>query len=250
MQELLNEIDKIEKAIEKRYAKKNKIANDYLDRETQANQSAIEQQQRLAERGLDNTLAFEKEKAAKLELEKKRQAEKEIRQQKIFAFYSLFSSYAKTDPNTALQKAIVDTAIAEVISGSFIEGTESVERDLKGNKVHNGKDGYVIAVDGDERIFNPSQNAKIGNISNDEAAQILQDYQKGLLFNYGNIEQPKAVLLNQNIALEETNTLLRELLSETKNKPVHQTKLDNLGNVINTEIRNGVSKVVMNKRRI
>lgn len=249
-QETLKEMDKLEKAIEARYARKNKIANDYLDSETKANETAIEQQQRLAERGLDNTLAFEKEKAAKLELERKRQQEREVRQQKIFAFYSLFSSYAKTDPNTALQKAIVDTAIAEVVSGSFIDGTESVERDLKGNKVHNGKDGYVIAVDGDERIFNPSQNAKIGNISNDDAAQILHDYQKGLLFNYGSIEQPKAVLLNQNIALEETNTLLRELLSVERNKPVHQTNIDNLGNVINTEIRNGVHKVTTIKRRI
>jgi len=249
-QQAISEMDKLEKYVEAAYAKKNKIANDYLDSETKANETAIEQQQRLAERGLDNTLAFEKEKAAKLELERKRQQEREVRQQKIFAFYSLFSSYAKTDPNTALQKAIVDTAIAEVVSGSFIDGTESVERDLKGNKVHNGKDGYVIAVDGDERIFNPSQNAKIGNISNDEAAQILHDYQKGLLFNYGNIEQPKAVLLNQNIALEETNTLLRELLSVERNKPVHQTNIDNLGNVINTEIRNGVHKVTTIKRRI
>ena len=249
-QQAISEMDKLEKYVEAAYAKKNKLANDYLDRETKANETAIEQQQRLAERGLDNTLAFEKEKAAKLELERKRQQEREVRQQKIFAFYSLFSSYAKTDPNTALQKAIVDTAIAEVVSGSFIDGTESVERDLKGNKVHNGKDGYVIAVDGDERIFNPSQNAKIGNISNDEAAQILHDYQKGLLFNYGNIEQPKAVLLNQNIALEETNTLLRELLSVERNKPVHQTNIDNLGNVINTEIRNGVHKVTTIKRRI
>jgi hypothetical protein len=249
-QELLKEMDKLEKAIEARYAQKNKIANDYLERETELNKKAIDAQERLAERGLENTLAFEKEKAAKLELEKRRQQEKEIRQQKIFAFYQLFSSYAKTDPNTALQKAIVDTALAEVISGAFIDGTENVARDLQGNKVHNGQDGYVVAVDGNERIFNPSQNAKIGNISNDDAAQILHDYQKGVLFNYGNIEQPKGVLINQNIELRETNNLLKQLLSVTNNKPVHQTNIDNLGNIVHAEIRNGIAKVTTHRRRI
>jgi hypothetical protein len=246
----LKQLDFIEKALEKRYAIQNKLVNDNLDRETEANKTAIDTQQRLAEKGLENTLAFEKEKSAKLELEKKRQSEKEIKQQKIFAFYNLFSSYAKTDPNTALQKAIVDTALAEVISGSFIDGSENVERDLQGNKVHNGTDGYVVAVDGRERILNPDQNAKIGGISNDELANIAERYNKGLLFNYGNIAAQQPTIINQNIVLDETNTLLRQLLKETKNKPVHQPKIDMLGQVIDTEIRNGFSKVVTNKRRI
>lgn len=121
---------------------------------------------------------------------------------------------------------------------------------MQGNKVHNGTDGYVVAVDGNERIFNPSQNAKIGNISNEDAAQILHDYQKGVLFNYGNIEQPKGVLINQNIELRETNNLLKQLLSVTNNKPVHQTNIDNLGNIVHAEIRNGIAKVTTHRRRI
>jgi DNA repair exonuclease SbcCD ATPase subunit len=249
-QEIMKEADKVAGYLQRALERRNKEKNDLLEQETEANKKAIEAQERLAERGLENTLAFEKEKAAKLELEKRRQQEKEIRQQKIFAFYQLFSSYAKTDPNTALQKAIVDTALAEVISGAFIDGTENVARDLQGNKVHNGQDGYVVAVDGNERIFNPSQNAKIGNISNEDAAQILHDYQKGVLFNYGNIEQPKGVLINQNIELRETNNLLKQLLSVTNNKPVHQTNIDNLGNIVHAEIRNGIAKVTTHRRRI
>ena len=226
---------------------RNKETNDALDKETEANKTAIDEQQKLAERGLANTLAFEKAKAAQLELEKKRQQEKEVRQQKIFAFYNLFSSYAKTDPKTALQKAIVDTALAEVISGSFIEGTENVGRDLQGNKVHNGTDGYVVAVDGRERILNPEQNRQVGALSNDELANIAENYNKGLLFNYGNItSQNTPQIIAPQIELTETNNLLRQLLD----KPVHQTNLDNLGNVVYTEIRNGVTKAITHKRRI
>jgi DNA repair exonuclease SbcCD ATPase subunit len=245
---ILAETDKLSSYIQKGLENRNKQVNDALNKETEANKTAIDQQQRLAERGLANTLAFEKAKGAQLELEKKRQQEKEIRQQKIFAFYALFSSYAsKSDPATALQKAIVDTALAEVISGSFIEGTENVGRDLQGNKVHNGTDGYVVAVDGRERILNPEQNRQVGALSNDELANIAENYNKGLLFNYGNISsQNTPQIIAPQIELTETNNLLRQLLD----KPVHQTNLDNLGNVVYTEIRNGVTKAITHKRRI
>jgi hypothetical protein len=246
-QEILKESDKVAGYLQKGLDNRNKETNDALDKETEANKTAIDAQQKLAERGLANTLAFEKAKAAQLELEKKRQQEKEVRQQKIFAFYNLFSSYAKTDPKTALQKAIVDTALAEVISGSFIEGTENVGRDLQGNKVHNGTDGYVVAVDGRERILNPEQNRQVGALSNDELANIAENYNKGLLFNYGNISsQNTPQIIAPQIELTETNNLLRQLLD----KPVHQTNLDNLGNVVYTEIRNGVTKAITHKRRI
>ena len=222
---------------------------EYLDREIDLNKSAIEQQQRLAERGLANTLAFEQSKAAKLQLERKRLQEQEIKQQKRVAFYNLLSGYAKTEPATALQRAILETTLAELVAGSFIDGTENVQRDLSGNKVHNGKDGYVIAVDGDERIFNPKQNAKIGDISNDEAAQILSDYQSGKLFNYGDVTQPIINVPNQHIDLRSTNNLLLEVKRAIENKPVNHTNLSNLGDVIETQITAGVKRVLIHKRQ-
>ncbi len=222
---------------------------EYLDREIDLNKSAIEQQQRLAERGLANTLAFEQSKAAKLQLERRRLQEQEIKQQKAVAFYNLLSGYAKTEPDTALQRAILETTLAELVAGNFIDGTENVQRDLSGNKVHNGKDGYVIAVDGDERIFNPKQNAKIGDISNDEAAQILSDYQSGKLFNYGDVTQPIINVPNQHINLNTTNELLKEVKRAIENIPVNHTNLSNLGDVIETQITAGVKRVLIHKRQ-
>lgn len=222
---------------------------DYLDREIDLNKSAIEQQQRLAERGLANTLAFEQEKSAKLQLERKRLQEQEIKQQKRLAFYNLLSGYAKTEPATALQRAILETTLAELVAGNFIDGTENVERDLKGNKVHNGTDGYVIAVDGNERIFNPKQNAKIGDISNDEAAQILADYQTGKLFNYGDDIRTITPSANIMIDLSGTNEMLSKVLRAIEDKPVNHTNLTNLGDVIETQIVSGVKKILVHKRQ-
>ena len=246
---VIDEIDKVTNAISKAVQRRNELANQELDTKISDTEKAIEQQQRLAERGLANTLAFEQSKAAKLQLERKRLQEQEIKQQKRVAFYNLLSGYAKTEPATALQKAILETTLAEIVAGSFIDGTENVQRDLSGNKVHNGKDGYVIAVDGSERIFNPKQNAKIGDISNDEAAQILSDYQSGKLFNYGDVTQPIINVPNQHIDLRSTNSLLLEVKKAIENKPVNHTNLSNLGDVIETQITAGVKRVLIHKRQ-
>jgi hypothetical protein len=223
---------------------------DYLDREIDLNKSAIEQQQRLAERGLANTLAFEQNKAAKLQLERRRLQEQEIKQQKAVAFYNLLSGYAKTEPSTALQKAILETTLAEIVAGNFIQGTENVERDLKGNKVHNGTDGYMIAVDGDERIFNPKQNAKIGDISNDEAAQILHDYQSGKLFNYGDTIQPIFSAPKQIVDMSATNELLKDVVRAVNSIPGNSFEFDKLGNLIHDKITKGIKERTIYKNRI
>ena len=235
-------LDKVINAVEN-------IPGTNLDREIDLNKSAIEQQQRLAERGLTNTLAFEQAKAAKLQLERRRLQEQEIKQQKRVAFYNLLSGYAKTEPATALQKAILETTLAEVIAGNFIEGTENVERDLSGNKMHSGQDGYVIAVDGKERIFNPKQNAKIGDISNDEAAQILADYNSGKLFNYGDTVQPIIPVTKQVIDLSETNALLDKVINAVENIPGTNLDVDGLNNLILTTVRKGIKEITQFKQR-
>jgi len=247
---VISSVDKIVLNIDKIYKERYKRAEDYLDREIKLNESAIEQQQRLAERGLRNTLAFEQAKAAKLQLERQRLQEQEIKQQKRVAFYNLLSGYAKTDPSTALGKAILETTLAEVIAGSFIDGTENVQRDLQGNKVHNGQDGYVIAVDGKERILNPQQNKMIGDLSNNELAKIAADYNSGALFNYGNISQPIISGPNNNIDLSSTNSLLMEVKNAVENIPGNNWNIDQLGNVIHDRIAKGIKQRVIHKRRI
>ena len=242
-------VDKLVVNLDRIYKERFNRAKDYLDREIDLNKSAIEQQQRLAERGLTNTLAFEQAKAAKLQLERRRLQEQEIKQQKRVAFYNLLSGYAKTEPATALQKAILETTLAEVIAGNFIEGTENVERDLSGNKMHSGQDGYVIAVDGKERIFNPKQNAKIGDISNDEAAQILADYNSGKLFNYGDTVQPIIPVTKQVIDLSETNALLDKVINAVENIPGTNLDVDGLNNLILTTVRKGIKEITQFKQR-
>jgi hypothetical protein len=250
VKEALTETDKLISATDKYLKLKYQKQQDFIKQEIEENKSAIEEQQRLAERGLANTLAFEEAKAAKLELERKKQQEKEVKQQKIIAFYNLFSSYAKTDPQTALQKATFDTILSELVAGSFYVGTEKVSDDLSGNKFSSGRDGYIIRADGDERIFTGEDNKRIGDISNHEAANILEAYDKGILFNYGNIQAETSTNQSSDRISLMMLSKLDSIASEIRNKPVISNDFSNFPEMIQTTIKGSVKEILKYKNRI
>lgn len=238
--------DKIASAKDERNAKQ--IEND-LD----MRQRNIEQQQQLAESGYDNTLAFEKAAAAKDELRKEQLARKEEKRQKELAFFKLLASYAdKGDGDQAVIKAMVQMAIAGAVAGSFFGGTESVEHDLSGNKVHGGRDGYVVAVDGTERIMTGAQNKMIGDLSNDDLANLARNYNDGILPAYiTNVDTPStatnmvnSMLLQQLAAMNSKFQSIEKILKE---RPTHKTDLTPLGDIVDTRIVNGITRITTKK---
>lgn len=154
------------------------VRKDALNAEIDRNKERLQAQQRLAERGLANTLAFEEEKAARLEAKREELAQKAERRQKTLAYLTAFTEYLKEDPNSAAGKALAQVALAETISGAFYEGTERVDQDLD-KPVFSGRDGYVIRVDGQERVLTGQQNKKIGSLSNDDLADLASAYNQG-----------------------------------------------------------------------
>lgn len=226
-----------------------RILQENYNKEISEKEKSIDIQRRLAENGRANTLAFEEADKARMEREREDEKRKEIRRQKALAFFRAYASYVEKDPNTALTKAIRDSVIAETIAGSFIEGTENVERDLKGNKVHNGQDGYVIAVDGKERILNPEQNKMIGNMSNDELASLAASYNNGMLPSELMRIGASANTFADNVA---DSVMIHQLYSVTKelkeikeviyNKPETSFEFDKYGDFIKTTIEKGFEK--------
>lgn len=249
---------KIIDAIAKAEAEKSKLKQDSIQREITQTDKSIETQRRLAEKGLTNELAQQEAKKAELELAREEERIKEVKRQKVLAFFKLFSSYAEKDPNSALQNALRDTALAEVASASFFEGTESVERDLQGNKRHSGRDGYNINVDGSERILTGEQNKLVGTLSNEELASLAYNYNTGLLdtapiavtqksFSENFME---SAMLNQLVGLKSEISDLKDII---KNRPVNSFQFDAYGDFIKTTIEGGFTKVTkmkQNKPRI
>ena len=260
-QELKDLADMAQKALsiaEKQIKIKEKLRNDALDKEIADNEKNIDRQRQLADKGLANTLAFEEKKKAELERKKEDEAKKEIKREKTLAFFKLFAANAEKDPNSALQKTIVEMVIGEGIAAAFIEGTENVGQDkqFSKNKFSNKQDGYLARFDGDERIINPNDNAKIGNMSNEDLASLAYDYQNGLMPKYAIADSMamsnslsnihSSAQLNQLVSLNKNIESLKDII---KNKKETHVAIDNIGNVVRTQIENGLKSVEIIKGR-
>ena len=244
-------------AIAKAEAEKSALRQASFDKQITEADKNIETQRKLAEKGAANTLEAEEANKIKLERQKEEEKQQEIKRQKVLAFFKLFSSYAEKDPNTALQKALTDTELAEAVSAAFIDGTENVGKDKQftGNKFSNGKDGYLARFDGDERILNPEQNKKIGNLSNEALADLAHKHNNGLLDtvkfaaiptdNFAkNIEN--SALLQQNAVLIKEIQSVREAI---KSKPELNINFTKQGDYISEQIENGFRKRTLHKQR-
>ena len=230
--------------------KKSKLRQDAFDKEITDTQKNIDTQRRLAENGKANTLAEEEARKIQLERQKEDENEKEIKRQKALAFFKAYIGFLDKGDSAleALAKAGSSIAIADAVAGSFFVGTENVERDLKGNKVHNGRDGHIIAVDGSERILTGEQNKKIGALSNNELADLAKNYNNGLL-NTVNIgvtqtdnfakKVSESALLMHTIALRNEISDIKEVI---KNRPVSNWTFDKYGDFIKESIENGINK--------
>ena len=232
-----------------------------LDRQIDKRQTNIERQTDLASRGLQNQLAFEEQQLAKAELKRQQLTEEQARKQRGIELTKTFFNFLNSElqkPNsnggTAIANAIGQTALSasasNLIAGSFFEGTENVERDLQGNKVHNGVDGYQIRVHGKERVMDEIDNMKTGYMSNEDLANLAYDYRMGNLLPLSqineasnNIQKGTAQNIYNSLLLQQqakTNQLLEELVS----KPVQQVHVDSFSNLVET-IQSNTEKVVI-----
>lgn len=202
-----------------------------------ANQRALETAERLG----TEELAFRQQQAAKLELERERAAERQVKRQKIQSFFNLFAEFAKTDPNTAAVKALAQQAIANTIIGFFNEGTESVGGDTNPKWRSTGTDDYLAAVNKGEKIFNNEDSAKIGyDISNSQAADIVDSYKKGLLVPQESINH---TYLGQTFDDSNIVQAVREVSRSLNNFRI-DIDWNSQGEMIERTVKNGMTKVI------
>ncbi len=228
-----------------------------FDKQISDQDKNIETQRRLAENGAKNTLAEEEANKVKLERQKEQEKQQEIKRQKALAFFKLFASYAEKDPDTALTKALRDTVLAEAVSAAFIEGTENVGQDAQfsGNKFKNGQDGYIARFDGDERILNPEQNKKVGDLSNEALADLAYQSRMGLLdtAKYATIQPTNNFAKNvaDSLIIQQNAILINEMRSVKKaieDKEVAHWDVDKYDQLVKKTIKNGLEKRTIYKK--
>lgn len=244
--------DTIFDALEKGLARQNALKEAALDRELANRERSLAQQQSLAERGLENTLAFEEEANAKAQLAKEEQKKQEVRQQKTIAFLRLFASFAERDPNTALSRALVETAIATAVTGAFKDGVE----DLDGPGTETSDSILARLSKGESVVTAKATKEHSGLPTALNEGKVDEYFEKNYLPKYvmnGNLEQTStannfynSALLHQIVGVNKRLESLEQTIASKREQTV---QLDNLGNVIVSQVEKGFKKTTMYKTR-
>jgi len=217
----------------------------------------------LADQGLENELAFREKRQAELELQQRDALERQQKQKEAIQLVGLYMDALSArlqeegaDPNTAPFKAFADIALAKTlaktIAGAFFDGTE----DTGGRGDVDNKGGKLAIIHPHERIMTAEQNARIGVISNDHAADVLSAYGAGdlietpkYLFGEAGSKATGAVLAN-NIIIQQ-NEDIKTLLVKANNRPVQHVNVDSMNNLQETIYENGQKTVIthLNRKR-
>ncbi len=168
-----------------------------LGKEVTASEKEQARLRELADKGVlnaDKSLAAEEKKQAELE---RQAAEEKRKQELVSAGFKIFS--ALLDQGKSPQEAVLETgvllealpAIIEAIP-AFYEGTNTTVADSLGKPhLKTKKDGYLIRADGKEKILNPSQSARTGNMTTEEITNAAQMYDRKMLNGLHLYNQPK-----------------------------------------------------------
>lgn len=235
-------IETIFKAQQEAFDKRQEL----LDKEIDIQQSNIETQRRLAEAGLDNTLAFEQRRSAELQRQQQVEAQKQKRIKLLETFLNSLAEFSKTDPKTALQKALLQVALAQAASAVFAEEGgiigEIGERSNLRRKHKGGGDVLLHAQTG-EGIFSRKEMDNLGrrnfHLLKDAARFPIKDnvFAMPQLALAGGMQPSNAEVVMEIKAMHRT----------LKNKKESAFEIDQVGNYIKTSIENGVKEVTKGK---
>ena len=232
-------------AIDNIFSNSNERRNNELDREASAIQKRIEDIRNAAERGNEaakESLAAEERKQAELERKKEEQRKKEQKQEAIIAGLKLLG--ANADSPNALSKTVSDyTALVSIISSlpAFMDGTEKVGNDIAESPLLKGfkNDKHLVRVDGSERIMTGKQNAMLGNLTNDEVANLVQQHRRGEL-EYS----PIAINGNKNLE-DKVEKMTQSIENLHKQIPIQRVDYDARGkeHIHTIEYNNKIEKL-------
>lgn len=251
--------EKVSAEITKVFEKQADLAAESVDRQ----QENLTRARDRAERGLEANIAFEEAELAKREAEQQRRDKEAKQAASLLALFNLVAAYAGNGDENALFRGFADWSALTALANlpGFYEGTEMVADDLGANKFSNGRDGYLVRVDGTERIMKGIQNAALHGMSNDElVANALIGESIGDYYNPQSLstqslfnEQKatfEASMKGSSSTSDVSNIVVRELQSLRKqlaNQPNVGIEIEkvykNVYDIIKTEIKTHMKKV-------
>lgn len=201
----VKEAEKATEAVKKNYDAQReivKMAADYFIQQSEKKIAQLEKEISAAEKTYDmyRELAINGNIDAKESLAeqqrlineaniRKEQEQKRIERIKLAeAVYNGYTANVEKGEANPLAKTITDITLLRQFVASlptFYEGTDTTVGDALGAPHMPGRDGYVVRVDKDEKILNPSLSKMTGNLTTSEIARVSQDYLTGKLIRSG-----------------------------------------------------------------
>jgi hypothetical protein len=222
--------------------KQTKEKQESLKQEQTDIEKSISVQEGLAEKGLDNTLAFEKEALAKnqleqLEAEKKAADLKEaIRLGELFL--TLKEAEAKEDVQGSTGRALVGVAQAKAITAGIKATVQAFE---KGGLVEGDEQLIRINEKGQEFVIDAPTTAALGL---GKSGSNMGDFNNMLSMHEMNKSDRVVQDSDGNLKVIEA---VHNLNNTLKNKPEHFIDLDKFGNIISEIKKGGITNRVIRK---
>jgi TP901 family phage tail tape measure protein len=218
--EYYKRVDELAKLSADYFIKQSQKKIEQIDKEI----NALNQQKSFLEQlAVEGNLTAEKSLAQneKMLAEANKKKEQELKkQERIKLAESVFSTYIANLENkegNALVKTISDISVLTSFINSlptFYEGTETTVGEALGSPQMQGKDGYIVRVDGSEKVLNPELSKMTGSLTTYEIAKISSDYLK----NKNMINGAQSLQINQfndGVLIKKID----ELNATIKNKP-------------------------------
>lgn len=246
--QLISDIQSANEIIFKSYEEAFQKRQDLLEEEIGLQEQNIETQRRLAEQGLTNTLAFEEKRAAELRRQQQVEAERQKRVKLLETFLNSLAEFSKADPKTAIQKALLQVALAQAATAVFAEEGgiigEIGERSNLSRRHKGGGDVLLHAQTG-EGILSRREMDNLGrrnfHLLKDAARFPIKDN----VFAMPQISIAGGVQVSNADVVKELKTLQKVI----KNKRESSYNLDEFGNYVKKQVENGVTTVTKGKLR-
>ena len=158
--------------------------------------------------------------------------QEEKRKQQILLVSSILQAYnsnlaAGDDSGTAFTKAVTSsTVISQFIAGldSFFEGTE--DTGTVGNPL-DSNGGRIAVLHNNERVLTAEQNKKLGGMSNDQVANVMEQHRLGTLMdgNQLNVGWDNHILVSQ---LMNVESKLDKVAQAIEDRPVSNLEVGNV----------------------
>ena len=246
---ILKGINEVTGAVADELDKRNALESKQADRAISKQESTIDKQRNLAERGLSNTLAFEEQKREEMELANRDREERNARIQEALQLAQTFNAFLQaalkqTPAPTGVQaitQATTNTFLAKGIAKGLVQFAADGNNMIEGSGTTTS-DSIPFMLSKKEAVVKASENIKHNDAVVDLNAGVFGKKWMPIADLDSAERKSTAQNIAGNLAIQNNNEI-KQLLTDIKNKPVQMVDVDGLNRLVETVVKDSVKHV-------